>query len=131
MILPLLILLYICFRDKMTLGFESVKTYCRQVLHTPGGFLYAPAPDSATHGQHAPNGLQRSWPALDAYSFFPYMTPRLTMNNRNISMTFHIYAVFFLSSTPAAMLKFIQGFQYCIATTKKVIPMGVIESPTF
>ena len=53
------------------------------------------------------------------------------MNNRNISMTFHIYAVFFLSSTPAAMLKFIQGFQNCIATTKKVIPMGVIESPTF
>lgn len=75
--------------------------------------------------------LQRSWPALDAYSFFPYMTPRLTMNNRNISMTFHIYAVFFLSSTPAAMLKFIQGVQHCIATTKKVIPMGVIESPTF
>lgn len=58
MILPLLILLYICFRDKMALGFESVKTYCRQVLHTPGGFLYAPAPNSPTHGQHAPNGLQ-------------------------------------------------------------------------
>lgn len=52
MILPLLILLYICFRDKMALGFESVKTYCRQVLHTPDGFLFClavPAPNSTTH----------------------------------------------------------------------------------
>ncbi len=75
--------------------------------------------------------LQRSWPALDAYSFFPYMTPRLTMNNRNISMTFHIYAVFFLSSTPAAMLVFPTGIYDSIRTNIKVISMGVIESPTF
>lgn len=75
--------------------------------------------------------LQRSWPALDAYSFFPCMTPRLTMNNRNISMTFHIYAVFFLSSTPAAMLVFPTGIYDSIRTNIKVISMGVIESPTF
>ena len=53
------------------------------------------------------------------------------MNNRNISMTFHIYAVFFLSSTPAAMLKFPKGIYDSIRTTIKVISMGVIESPTF
>lgn len=105
-----------------------MKKTTRQTLALVVWITNATASPGIAKGQKR---LQRSWPALDAYSFFPYMTPRLTMNNRNIFMTFHIYAVFFLSSTPAAMLKFIQGVQHCIATTKKVIPMGVIESPTF
>ena len=53
------------------------------------------------------------------------------MNNRNIFMTFHIYAVFFLSSTPAAMLVFPIGIYDSIRTSIKAISIGVIESPTF
>lgn len=75
--------------------------------------------------------LQRSWPALDACSFSSCMTPQLTMNNRYISMPFHIHVFFFLSSTPAAMLDFPIGIYDTIRSSEKSASMCVIESPTF